>query len=81
MEAGDFKLIPLGVALKVHTPGYEIHVVPRSSAYKNWKIVLANSQGIIDETYCGDDDQIMFPAIAFEDTFIPPNTCICQFCI
>lgn len=78
MKAGDFKLIPLGVAIKVNKPGYEIHILPRSSTYKNWKIVCANSMGIVDESYCGEEDQIRMPAIAFEDTHIPKNTRICQ---
>lgn len=69
MEAGDFKLIPLGVAMKLPA-GYEAHVVPRSSTYKKWKIIQANHMGVIDESYCGNDDQWMFPAIAFEDTEI-----------
>ncbi|MBO4543398.1 MAG: deoxyuridine 5'-triphosphate nucleotidohydrolase [Bacteroidales bacterium] len=78
MEAGDFKLIPLGVAMQLPA-GYEAQCIPRSSTYKNWGIVLANSMGLIDNSYCGDNDQWMFPAVAFIDTHIPKNTRICQF--
>lgn len=78
MEAGDFRLIPLGVAMKL-PDGYEAHVVPRSSTYKNFNVVQPNSMGIIDNSYCGDNDQWMFPAVAFEDTQIPKGTRICQF--
>lgn len=78
MSEGEFKLIPLGVAMKLPA-GYEAHVVPRSSTYKNFRITEANSMGIIDNSYCGDNDQWYFPAIAHEDTFIPKNTRICQF--
>lgn len=78
MNAGEFKLIPLGVAMKLPY-GYEAHVAPRSSTYKNYRITQANSFGIIDNNYCGDNDQWYFPAIAHEDTFIAKNTRICQF--
>lgn len=78
MEAGDFRLIPLGVGMQLPA-GYEAHVVPRSSTYKKWKIIQANHMGVIDESYCGDNDQWMFPAIAFEDTEIKKGDRICQF--
>lgn len=78
LKAFDFKLIPLGVAMKL-PEGYEANVVPRSSTYKKWSIIQANSFGVIDNAYCGNDDQWMFPAIALKDTFIPKHTRICQF--
>ena len=78
MKAGEYRLIPLGVGMKL-PKGYEAHVVPRSSTYKNWSIVQGNSMGVIDNSYCGDNDQWMFPAIAFIDTFIPKGSRICQF--
>jgi dUTP pyrophosphatase len=78
MESGDFKLIPLGVAMQL-PKDYEAHVVPRSSTYKKWHIIQANHMGVIDNSYCGDDDQWMFPAIALEDTMIHKNDRICQF--
>ena len=78
MKKGDFKLIPLGIAM--HLPlGYEAHVVPRSSTFKNFKILQTNSFGVIDESYCGDNDQWFFPALAVEDTVIHKNDRICQF--
>lgn len=78
LKAGEFKLIPLGIAMEL-PDGYEAHVVPRSSTFKNFGIVEANSMGIIDETYCGDNDQWFFPAIAIRDTVIHVNDRICQF--
>ena len=78
LKAFDFKLIPLGVAMKL-PEGYEANVVPRSSTYKKWSVIQANSFGVIDNAYCGNDDQWMFPAIALKDTFIPKHTRICQF--
>ena len=56
MKAGEFRLIPLGIAMEL-PKGYEAHVVPRSSTFKNFGIIQTNSMGIIDETYCGDSDQ------------------------
>ena len=78
LKAGEFRLIPLGVAMKLPA-GYEAHVVPRSSTFKNYGILQANSCGIIDESYCGTNDQWMFPAYATRDTVIRVNDRICQF--
>lgn len=78
MKKGEFKLIPLGVAMQI-PEGYKANVYPRSSTYKNFGIILANSVGQIDESYCGDQDEWMFPAIALRDTVIHKNDRICQF--
>jgi dUTP pyrophosphatase len=78
MKAGDFKLIPLGIAMELPV-GFEAHVVPRSSTFKNYGVIQTNSMGIIDETYCGDNDQWFFPAYALRDTVIHVNDRICQF--
>lgn len=78
LKAGEFKLIPLGIAMKL-PKGYEAHVVPRSSTFKNFGIIQVNSMGVIDGTYCGDNDQWHFPAYALRDTKISINDRICQF--
>ena len=78
MKAGDFKLIPLGVAMQL-PKGYEAHVVPRSSTFKNFGIIQTNSQGVIDETYSGPNDQWFMPAFALRDTVVNVNDRICQF--
>lgn len=78
MQAGEFKLIPLGVAMEL-PEGYEALVAPRSSTFKKMQILLANSIGIIDESYKGDNDEWHFPAYAVKDTFIRKNERICQF--
>lgn len=78
MKAGEFRLIPLGVAMEL-PKGYEAHVVPRSSTFKNFGILQVNSMGIIDGSYCGDGDQWFFPALAVRDTVIHINDRICQF--
>lgn len=71
-------LIPLGVAMKL-PKGYEAYVVSRSSTFKNFGVIQANAFGIVDETYCGDDDQWYYPAYAVRDTVIHVNDRICQF--
>ena len=77
-KKGEFKLIPLGVAMELPN-GYEAHVVPRSSTYKNFGVIMTNSVGIIDGSYCGDNDMWHFPVIAMRDTEIHKNDRICQF--
>lgn len=78
MKAGEFRIISLGVSMRLPY-GYEAHIIPRSSAFKNFGILLANSYGLIDNTYCGDDDIWGFPAIAMRDTTIQKGDRICQF--
>lgn len=78
LKEGEFRLIPLGVAMEL-PKGYEAHVIPRSSTFKNFGIIQSNSMGLIDESYCGDEDQWYFPAIALRDTVIHVNDRICQF--
>ena len=78
LKKGEFQLIPLGVAMAL-PEGYEAHVVPRSSTYKNFGVIQVNSMGIIDNTYCGPNDQWFFPAYALRDTVIEVNDRICQF--
>lgn len=78
MKKGEFRLISLGVAMEL-PKGYEAHIVPRSSTYKNFGIIQANHYGIIDESYCSNEDVWKFPAIAMRDTEIHVNDRICQF--
>ena len=78
LKTGEFKLIPLGVAMML-PKGYEALVIPRSSTFKKYGIIQANSIGLIDESYCGNNDEWHFPAYATRDIEIPKNTRICQF--
>lgn len=78
LRAGDYKLIPLGVAMELPT-GYEAHIVPRSSTFKNYGIIQTNGQGIIDEFYRGDNDQWFMPVFATRTTVINKHDRICQF--
>lgn len=78
LKAGEFRMFPLGVAMEL-PQGFEAIIVPRSSTFKNFGVILVNSVGVIDESYCGDGDEWQFLAYATRDTFIPKNTRICQF--
>lgn len=78
MSPNQFKLIPLGVSMKL-PEGYEAHIVPRSSTFKTWGIIQTNHMGVIDESYCGDNDQWMMPVLATRAVIIHKNDRICQF--
>ena len=78
LKQGEFKLIPLGVAMQL-PKGYEAHIVPRSSTFKNFGIIQTNHQGVVDCSYCGDNDQWFMPVLAVRDTHISFNDRICQF--
>lgn len=78
MEPGDFRIISLGVAMEL-PEGYEAHILPRSSTFKKFGIILSNSEGIIDNSFRGDKDIWGFPAIALRPTTIYRGDRICQF--
>lgn len=78
MKAGDFKLIHLGVAMKLPA-GFEAHLAPRSSTFKKWGVIQANSVGVVDNSYSGNNDWWRFPAVALRDTVIEKGDKICQF--
>lgn len=78
LKQGEFRLIPLGVAMELPA-GYEAHVAPRSSTFKNYGILQTNSLGIIDGSYCGDQDMWRMPVYATRDTVIHKGDRICQF--
>ena len=78
LKAGQYAMIPLGVAMKL-PEGYEAHIVPRSSTYKNYGLIQTNHMGVVDESYCGDNDQWHMPVYALRDTVIHVNDRICQF--
>ena len=78
MKAGEARLISLGIAVQL-PKGYEAHVVPRSSTFKNFGLIQTNHMGVIDESYCGDHDEWKVPVMAVRDTCIHVNDRICQF--
>ena len=78
LHAGHSKKLSLGVAMKL-PEGYEAHVIPRSSTFSRYGIILVNSMGLIDNSYCGPQDIWTFHAFAMVDITIPAGTRICQF--
>ena len=78
LKQGEFALVPLGVAMEL-PKGYEAHIVPRSSTYKNFGVIQANHCGVVDGSYCGDNDMWRMPVIAMRDTPSHVNDRICQF--
>ena len=78
LKAGEYKLLRLGVGM-ILPEGYEALVLPRSSTPSKFGIILANSCGVIDNSYSGDADEWRFPAIAIRDTVIEKGDRICQF--
>lgn len=78
LHKGEFGLINLGVSMKL-PDGYEAHIVPRSSTFKNWGIIQTNSQGVIDNSYSGSGDVWMMPVYATRDTVINAGDRVCQF--
>lgn len=78
LKAGEYKLLRLGVGM-ILPDGYEALVLPRSSTPSKFGIILANSMGVIDNSYSGDSDEWRFPAVAIRDTVIEKGDRICQF--
>lgn len=73
-----FYLINLGISVKL-PEGYEAHIVPRSSTFKTWGLIQTNGIGIIDNSYCGENDIWMIPVISTKITTINVNDRVCQF--
>lgn len=78
IKKDNFKLISLGISMEL-PKGYEAHIVPRSSTFKNFGVIQTNHMGVVDESYKGDNDIWFFPAYALRDTTINENDRICQF--
>lgn len=78
LKAGEWRPISLGISMQL-PQGYEAHILPRSSTFKRWGVILPNAMGIIDESYCGDNDVWHFGALALRDTQICKGDRICQF--
>ena len=74
----DKELIPLGVAMQL-PKGFEAIIIPRSSSFKHFEIMEANSVGLIDNSYCGNSDEWKLPVIAFKKGKIAAGERVCQF--
>lgn len=78
LKAGEFHLIDLGISVQL-PEGFEMITAPRSSTFKRWGIIQVNSIGVVDESYCGDNDVLRMPVLATRDTEIHVNDRVCQF--
>ena len=78
MKSGEFCLIRLGVGM-ILPEGFEAHLAPRSSTFAKFGIIAANSVGVIDNSFCGEEDEWRMPAIALRDTTIHKGDRVCQF--
>ena len=78
MKQGEYRLISMGISVEI-PKGYEMLIVPRSSAYKNFGILQTNAMGVVDESFCGDNDIIHMPILAMRDTEIHIKDRIGQF--
>ncbi len=78
LKAGDFALINMGISVQLPR-GYEMIIAARSSTFKNFGLIQTNAIGVVDESYCGDEDIIMMPVYATRDTRVQINDRLCQF--
>ena len=78
LKAGEFRLISLGVSMKL-PEGYEAHIAPRSSSFAKWGFLQTNSVGVVDNSYAGTNDIWKLPVYATRDAVIEVNDRICQF--
>jgi len=77
LRAGEMAYISLGISVRL-PEGYELWIVPRSSTFRNFGILVPNSPGIVDESYSSDEDILKLQALAMRDTQIHINERICQ---
>lgn len=78
LEKGKYYKIPLGFAMELPA-GYEAYIAPRSSTFEKYGIIQTNGIGIIDNAYCGNDDEWLMPVYATRDCVINKGDRICQF--
>ncbi len=78
LKAGEHRLINLGISVQL-PEGYEMITAPRSSTFRNYGLLQSNSIGVVDESYCGDNDILHMPVYATRDTEIHVNDRIGQF--
>lgn len=77
-KKGDFFLINLGVSMEL-PKGYEALLAPRSSTFKKYGLIQVNSFGVVDSSFCGNDDCWMLPVYALRDGRVEKNDRVAQF--
>ena len=70
--------IPLGIAVQL-PQGFEAIIDSRSSSPKKLGLFIPNGQGVVDNTYKGNDDQWYYVCSPMRETTIEAGNRICQF--
>ena len=78
IKPNDYGLISLGISMKL-PDGFEAVVVPRSSTFKQFGLIMTNSIGVIDNSYSGTYDVWHFPYVSAKSVEINSGDRICQF--
>ena len=78
IKMAEHKLIGLNVAMEL-PKGFEAHILPRSSTFKNYGLIVTNSMGMVDNGYCGDNDEWKLSVIGTKEVTIPKGSRIAQF--
>lgn len=60
----EIKLIPLNIIVKI-PEGYGLFLLPRSSTPLKKGLLIPNGVGIIDQDYCGVDDELKLQVLNF----------------
>ena len=77
LNDGDMAIIKLGINVKP-PEGYYFLVASRSSTPLKYGLIIANGIGIIEDTYCGDNDILGLVVYATKGTTIPKGARIAQ---
>lgn len=76
IEKGHSAKIRLGIAIEV-PEDYCTLMLPRSSTFKYWKMLQTNSIGLIDNSYCGNNDELSMPIFATETCVVKKGERVC----
>lgn len=79
IKHGHSLLIPTGIRIKLD-PGYSLDIYPRSGLGTKYKIVIANTIGVIDSDYYNSDNEghifikLVYEGFSKYDEYITLNT-------
>lgn len=63
----ELGLVPLNIIARI-PKGYMLLVVPRSSTPRKKGLLIPHGIGVIDQDYCGDEDELLFQVYNFTHT-------------
>lgn len=73
----DVLMLHLGIAVEM-PKGYKMNIYPRSSTFKNYGFILTNSTGQIDNSFNGDEDEILAMVWCTRDGMLEFNDRVLQ---